>query len=206
MSKATARLSGNTKVTREDWLKLARDLLISHGVADVQAIGSSLGVSRSSFYWYFKSRDDLLDALLKDWQDCNTGSLISHAAMPSATITEAVCNVFRCWLDERLFHHQLDFAVREWARREVSVRALIDETDDTRIKAFSQMFVRHGFKPREAEVRARILYFMQVGYYAWKFPRRWRSVCNAFLTTCMDSRESCPARTRSRHCRAMQEA
>lgn len=86
--------------------------------------------------------------------------------MPSTTITEAVCNVFQCWVDERLFHHRLDFAVREWARREGSVRALIDETDAARIKAFSQMFVRHGFKLKEADVRARILYFMQVGYYA----------------------------------------
>ncbi len=168
MSHVSTRLSGNTKVTREDWLKGARDLLISHGVADVkvQAIGSFLGVSRCTFYWYFKSHEDLLDALLKDWQQCNTDSLINHAAMPSATITEAVCDVFRCWIDERLFNHRLDFAVREWARREASVRALIDEADAARIKAFSQMFIRHRFNPKEAKVRARILYYMQVGYYA----------------------------------------
>jgi AcrR family transcriptional regulator len=53
---------GNVKVTREDWLRVAMDLLVSDGVSEVKVltIGERLGVSRSSFYWYFKSRKDLL--------------------------------------------------------------------------------------------------------------------------------------------------
>lgn len=44
--------SGNTKVTREQWLDLALQTLISHGVEDVLilALAQKLGVSRSSFY------------------------------------------------------------------------------------------------------------------------------------------------------------
>jgi AcrR family transcriptional regulator len=163
-----ARLSGNTKVTRDDWLNMATDLLVSQGVAEVkvQSIGNRLGVSRSSFYWYFKSRKDLLDALLKEWQQGNTGALLRHAAMPADTITAAVCHVFRCWIDERLFNHALDFAIREWARRDGAVRRIIDQSDAARVEAFTAMFVTHEFEPGEAEARARILCYMQVGYYA----------------------------------------
>lgn len=161
-------LLGNTKVTREDWLNVAMDLLVSEGVAHVKvlSIGERLGVSRSSFYWYFKSRKDLLNALLDVWEQTNTATLVRHAEMPAETITAAVCNVFRCWTDLSLFDHRLDFAIREWARRDSAVRRVIDRSDAARVSAIQAMFERYGYPSDEAEVRARILYFMQVGYYA----------------------------------------
>ena len=163
-----AEPAGNTKVTRQDWLDAAMDLLVSEGVAEVKilSVGDRLGVSRSSFYWYFRSRKELLDELLTVWERTNTGSIVRYAAMPAGTITAAVCNVFRCWVDPALFDHRLDFAVREWARRSGEVRAVIDRSDAQRLEAIRGMFERHGYPPAEAEVRARILYYMQIGYYA----------------------------------------
>lgn len=168
VSPATGRPGGNTKVTRADWLTLARDVLISDGVGEVKVLTLStrLGVSRSSFYWYFKSRADLLDALLTEWEAGNTGVLVRHAQMEAQTITAAVCNLFRCFVDSDLFNHRLDFAVREWARRDGHVRRVIDLGDTRRRRALTAMFERHGYAPYDADARARILYFMQVGYYA----------------------------------------
>lgn len=163
-----APLVGHVKVTREDWLNVARDILVSDGVAEVKvlAIGERLGVSRSSFYWYFKSRKDLLSALLDDWEGRNTAVIEAHCALDAATITEAVCNFFRCFFDPELFDQGLDFAVREWSRRDGKVRKRIDLADSARISAITAMFERHGFTQYEADVRARILYFMQLGYHA----------------------------------------
>ncbi len=162
------RPGGNTKVTRQDWLAVARDLLISGGVGEVKilAIGELLDVSRSSFYWYFSSRQELLDALLEDWERSNTAAIVAHAEMPSETITGAVCTLFRCFVDDKLFNYRLDFAVREWARRDGHVRRAIDRGDTRRRLALSAMFERYGYTPYEADARARILYFMQIGYYA----------------------------------------
>ena len=161
-------LYGNTKVTRQDWLNVAMDLLVSDGVGEVKVLSISerLGVSRSSFYWYFKSRKDLLAALLEEWENTNTAVLVRHAEIPTQTITEGVCNIFRCWIDPSLFNHRLDFAIREWARRDGAVRRVIDQTDKVRVAAFAALFERFEYGPEEAEVRARVLYFMQVGYYA----------------------------------------
>ncbi|TIT75840.1 MAG: TetR/AcrR family transcriptional regulator, partial [Mesorhizobium sp.] len=71
-------LTGNTKVTRDDWMKLALETLISEGVEAVRvlALGQKLNVSRSSFYWYFKSRQDLLDQLLDFWRNNNTRFIV----------------------------------------------------------------------------------------------------------------------------------
>jgi len=158
----------HTKVTREDWLTVARDFLISDGVAEVKvlAIGTRLDVSRSSFYWYFKSRADLLAQLLADWERSNTGIMIAHCEMPAPTITAACNNFFRCIVDPDGFNHQLDFAVREWARRDGKVRRVIDRSDSARQQAIADMFLRHGYDAAEADIRARVLYYQQIGYYA----------------------------------------
>ncbi|MBR9650690.1 TetR/AcrR family transcriptional regulator [Thalassovita aquimarina] len=161
-------LVGNIKVTREDWLNVARDILVSDGVGEVKVltIGQRLGVSRSSFYWYFKSRKHLLEALLDDWEARNTATIVSHCRMPARSINAAVCNFFRCFIDPDLFDQGLDFAVREWSRRSGSVRQRIDAADSTRLQAVQEMFERYGYAPDDADARARILYYMQLGYHA----------------------------------------
>lgn len=159
-------LAGNVKVTREDWLNLAKKALIEDGVegVKVQVLGAALGVSRSSFYWYFKSRQDLLNALLDDWQGTNTAALVRMAEAPAVTITEAVGNVFRCVINPTLFNTRLDFAVRDWARRSPEVRHCLELSDSQRLLALQAMFQRFGYPEQESVARARILYYMQIGY------------------------------------------
>lgn len=161
-------LIGHVKVTREDWLATARDALIRKGVAHVKIapLARAMQVSRSSFYWYFKDRADLLDALLAAWEAQNTAQIIAHCQRPAATISHACCNFFKCFVDETRFDRGLDFAVREWARSDAGLRARVDAADSARIDALTQMFAAQGYPRAEADARARILYFMQLGYHA----------------------------------------
>lgn len=159
-------LVGNIKVTRDDWLNVAMDVLVSDGVEQVKVLNLAerMAVSRSSFYWYFKSRQDLLDALLAKWQATNTAGLIAQTELPAETITGAVCNLFHCVVDPALFDTALDFAVRDWARRSGKVRRMLDQSDTQRLNALTDMFLRYGYPKVEAETRARVLYYMQIGY------------------------------------------
>lgn len=163
-----AGATGNIKATREDWLNLALETLISDGVERVRVLtlGQQLDVSRSSFYWYFKSRQDLLDQLLDHWRQTNTRFIVERAGRPSATVVRGVMSIFECWVDERLFDPRLDFAIRAWARRSPATRRALDEADDERVNAIRDMFMRHGYDEEDAFVRARVLYFMQIGYYS----------------------------------------
>lgn len=161
-------LAGHTKVTREDWLNMARDTLVRDGAEQVKilALAERMEVSRSSFYWYFENRDDLLQALLAEWEARNSARIIEHCALPAPNITAAVLNFFRCFVDPSRFDRGLDFAVREWSRRDEDLRARVDAADSARIAAVTKMFARHGYAADEADARARILYFMQLGYHA----------------------------------------
>lgn len=160
--------SGSGKSTRDAWLRIALETLISEGVENVRVLTLSqkLGVSRSSFYWYFDSRQDLLDKLLEMWRNTNTRYIVEHAERPSPTIIRGVMSVFECWLDERLFDPRLDFAIRAWARHSAPVRKIIDQADEERVAAIADMYRRHGYALQDAFVRARVLYFMQIGYYS----------------------------------------
>lgn len=159
-------LIGNIKVTRDDWLAVAMEVLVRDGVERVKVLtlADRMGVSRSSFYWYFKSRQDLLDTLLDQWQSTNTAAIIRQSELPTKSITGAVCNVHRCVANPALFNTALDFAVRDWARRSDKVRDLLDQSDSRRTAALTAMFERFDYPAREALTRARVLYYMQLGY------------------------------------------
>ena len=160
-------LIGNVKVTQEDWLNLARDVLVNEGVAGIKilTLSARLDVSRSSFYWYFRNHADLLSALLTEWEARNTRTIVAHCEMPADGINAAVCNFFHGFTDRDQFDRGLDSAVRDWARRDDAVKALILNADRTRLIATTEMFARHGYAPDDADARARILYYMQIGYY-----------------------------------------
>lgn len=156
----------NCHVGVDDWLNVATDILISEGVEQVKilTIGESLGVSRSSFYWFFKSRADLLLRILQRWEQQNTGSMIAYADHDAGSISEAVCNFFRCVMDPDRFNVPLETAIREWSREDGSVRSIVDRNDEKRAVALTDMFKLHGYDDQEAELRARALYCHHLGY------------------------------------------
>ncbi len=157
-----------TRVTREDWLRVARDALVHEGADQVKVavLAERLSVARSSFYWYFTDRDQLTAALLDEWEAHNTSTIQERAARAAATITEATLHVFECWADPRLFDVPLEFAVRDWARRDEGVRHRLAAADESRIDALAAMHRRFGFGRKEALVRARVQYHSQIGLYA----------------------------------------
>lgn len=162
------RVRGPGRTTRDDWIQIALDTLISEGVDSVKVLtlAQKLECARSSFYWYFKNRTDLLDSLLDYWQMTNTRALVTSANRPANSINAALTNVFAIWVSGGEFDTRLDFAIREWSRRSGSVRRAVDISDAARIDALTGMFVRFDYAQSEAEMRARIVYFTQIGYDA----------------------------------------
>ncbi|VDC27539.1 TetR/AcrR family transcriptional regulator [Pseudogemmobacter humi] len=155
------------RLTRQDWLDLALRTLVEDGIdrVKIQIMARQLDVARSSFYWHFESREDLHKAMLEDWLKKNTSPIIERAMRPAPDIIRAVINVFECWIDEALFNPGLDIAVRLWARRAPEVRRVVLEADQLRVDALRRMFLRHGYAEREALIRARVLYYTQIGHH-----------------------------------------
>lgn len=158
------------KGSRELWLGAAYESLIQSGVdaVRIQLLGKKVNLSRTSFYWFFKDREMLLSALVELWRERNTGNLIQQAGAYSESIAEASLNVFDCWLDQKLFDSQFEFAIRSWALQSADVAAEIASADQARIAALARMFTSHGFDAVAADVRARTIYLTQIGYISMK--------------------------------------
>jgi AcrR family transcriptional regulator len=154
----------------ETWLSAAYESLVETGIDAVRIgpLAKKVKLSRTSFYWFFRDREALLSALLERWRAQNTGNLIKQTQAYAESITEAIFNVFDCWLDSRLFDSGLEFAVRSWAQQSEVVASEIRDADAARIKALTDMFVRFGFKSHTADVRARTTYLSQIGYISMK--------------------------------------
>jgi len=152
--------------SREVWLRAALDALVEGGVeaVKIQPLATRLNLSRTSFYWFFKDRDALLDALLETWDAKNTGAFVEACGSYAETIAEAVLNLIGVFHDEALFESQMDFVVRGWAHQSDAVMARVNKADERRLAAIREMFERFGFDADDADVRARTVYLVQIGY------------------------------------------
>ncbi|WP_170985821.1 TetR/AcrR family transcriptional regulator [Rhizobium sp. AU243] len=152
--------------SQEGWLEAAYQALLESGVDSVKILplAKKLNLSRTSFYWFFKDREELLAALVARWREKNTGSIVRQSEAYAETLAEAMLNVFDCWLDPTLFDNRFEFAVRSWALQSDVILAEVRKADEMRMAALARMFVRFGHNENTADVRARTTYLVQIGY------------------------------------------
>ncbi len=169
------KVRGPGRTTKADWIRVALDTLIDQGVEQVKVLtlASKLNCARSSFYWYFKDRSELLGTLLKHWVATNTQTIVDSANQPADTITQALAHLYVVWNNADNFDTDLDFAIRDWARRDDKVKRAVDINDVELITSITEMFIRHNYPIDEADARARIVYFTQIGYNALDQREAW---------------------------------
>lgn len=158
--------SSGWRGSQEAWLEAAYGALLESGVDSVKILplAKRLDLSRTSFYWFFKDREELLAALVARWRDKNTGAIVKQSEAYAESLAEAMLNVFDCWLNSDLFDAQFEFAVRSWALQSPEVQEEVRDADQTRMEALSRMFQRFGHDDVSADVRARTTYLVQIGY------------------------------------------
>lgn len=154
--------------SREGWLAAAYETLIREGVEAVKImpLAQSLKLSRTSFYWFFRDRAELLAALADMWEARTTTPLLAASRAYAETGTEAMLNVIACFLRPETFDARLEFALRGWGLKDAAILARITEADTRRHAALAAMLERWGHDPQDADVRARTIYLVQIGYIA----------------------------------------
>ncbi len=76
--------SGAAPVSRQDWIDYAMTVLGENGpdAVRIERLCTGLGVTKGSFYWHFKSRAALRDAMLEHWQYKETQAIIDEVETP----------------------------------------------------------------------------------------------------------------------------
>ena len=166
------------KTSPKAWLRAAKKALILEGHSGVKIdhIAKTLGVTRGGFYHNFKSRTELMDRLLEDWATSN--ELVPEMANVDSPERAMA------WLDgitmhmiaEKDYSPAFEMAIREWARVDRKVMRVVDRVDAKRIGRLTRLFSALGCDADEAPIRARVLYFHQIGYYSLGYHKRQTKV------------------------------
>lgn len=156
-----------SRLAASDWITAALDVLKSEGIEAVQitALAKRLSVTRGSFYWHFDSREGLLTALIAEWRARNTGVMV-EAIRDVTSLDDAILALFAVWVDHTRFDARLDQAIRDWARHDAALRDVVKLEDDARVAAIARLFAAHDYPQAEAFIRARVIYFTQISFYA----------------------------------------
>ncbi len=159
--------SARSQLSPETWIQAATEVLVDQGIDHVRVdvLAGELGVTRGSFYWHFRDREELLRAVLQAWREQATEALtqrLEHAhADPREQLRDVISLPFRGRSATRAA--RIELAIRAWARRDEMARHAVDEADASRIGYIAQVFSSLGCPIAEARSRAFLLYTYVVG-------------------------------------------
>lgn len=155
---------GSESLTREDWIAAAWDMLGEGGVEGVRVepLAKRLGVTKGSFYWHFKGRQDLLDALVDRWfsiWDQQTSPEIQTAENPA----DRIWALFRSVIGRATRGQTV--SLRMWSHHDPEIAARIEERDRQRLEFLMEQLVAIGFDEDEARVRGQVYQTLMTGEY-----------------------------------------
>jgi AcrR family transcriptional regulator len=153
-------------LTPDNWIDAATTVLVDQGIDHVRVdtLAGQLGVTRGSFYWHFRDREDLLRRVLQAWAERSTAQLTRRLEGarddPREQLRDVISLPFRGRAAARAA--RIELAIRAWARRDEMARLAVDEADASRIGYHADVFQALGFAPAEARMRAFVLYSYEV--------------------------------------------
>lgn len=138
-----------------------------HEAVKILPLAQRLGLSRTSFYWFFKDREALLADLRALWHSRTTAPLLAACEAYAATETEAMLTVLAAFLSGG-FDARLEGALRGWALADAETAAQVSRADAERLAALRGLLTRWGHDAADADVRARTIYLVQIGYISMR--------------------------------------
>ena len=118
-------------------------------------------MTRGGFYWHFKGRDDLLEAMLEYWETETTDSVIEHIDSFDGDAVERVREL-ACFI-VRAKQSRFDPVVRAWALSSPMAADAVARSDRKRIGFVQGGFREAGFSPKEARARGAMLAIYLMG-------------------------------------------
>jgi AcrR family transcriptional regulator len=153
-----------SKLGRQDWVNIGIQTLIERGIESVRVepLAKLLNVTRGSFYWHFKNRDDLLEEILREWETRNTKSIIEQIeGLNGSAIAKLLSLLEIAAEDDNL----LEKAVRVWSVNDDRAAESIARVDEQRLDYLQNLFLQIGFSEIDSKVRAQIAYSVRLGWF-----------------------------------------
>lgn len=156
------RAAASANLDAAAWIDAAFDALAEGGIDAVRVdpLAKGLGVTRGSFYWHFKDREALHQAMLKEWRKRASyviGSRIeSRTPAPDERLRQTLALPNSSPRAKRAA--AIELAIRLWAGRDANAAKAVRHIDHVRLVYYAKLFAEMGHTQAEARKRAFLLY------------------------------------------------
>ncbi|MBE9115592.1 TetR/AcrR family transcriptional regulator [Lusitaniella coriacea LEGE 07157] len=152
------------KLGQQDWIDLGLKVLEESGIeaVRVEPLAKLLGVTKGSFYWHFKNREEFLEAILQAWVSQQTDSIIEQVEAMGGDAVTKLLHLFELAIED---DGRVENAIRAWAAHDSRIAATLNQVDSRRLNYTKNLFLSVGFTPFEAVVRARMVYYSLIGEF-----------------------------------------
>ena len=161
------RKKASGKLTADDWIKAAEKILAEHGIdaVRVEPLAKTLKVTKGSFYWHFKDRYALLQAMLNDWRKRSTNAIIGRLDSKQMTPKERLRGLLELHKRDGKDRGGASFemAIRQWAKSDALANDALTEIDQHRFRYIAGIYLELGFDSHAANSRAFLLYSTMMG-------------------------------------------
>ena len=152
------------RTPRGAWIEAALKALAGGGpdAIRVEALATSLGVSKGGFYWHFKDRRSLLDEMLDSWEKTMVEDVIAQVESEPVEPRDKLAHLFTL---ASSVDFTVELAIRDWSRRDQDVAARLRRIDGRRMAYMRQLFGQLCADEDEVEARSMLTYSLFIGSY-----------------------------------------
>lgn len=150
-----------SQLDRGNWIESAIDVLAREGIAGlrVEVLAKRCGVTKGSFYWHFKDRQDLLAAVLEHWREGRIRDIEKTTSFtPGMERSQLYYAIEVYGASRNRKGMSIELAVRDWARHDPQAAAVVEAVDLYRLDCTRKLFVAAGMSDAEAKSRSLLLY------------------------------------------------
>lgn len=143
------------------WVDVATDVLARDGVNGlrVEVLAKRCGVTKGSFYWHFRDRQALLDAVLQRWKEGRIKDIEKTTAVnPGQEMKQLHYAIDLYGASRNRKGMAIELAMRDWARHDARAAAVVEEVDLYRLECTRRLFVATGMSDPDAKSRSLLLY------------------------------------------------
>ncbi|MQB46119.1 TetR/AcrR family transcriptional regulator [Rhizobium sp. ICMP 5592] len=164
---AKAASTENQRLDANAWIDAALELLAEQGIDNVRVepLAKRLSVTKGSFYWHFKDRDALLEAMLGHWRRRATFEVIERIENTHEDARARLSKLLRIpFHGERASRGaDVELSIRLWGRRDQRARSALNEIDQLRLRYISSLLEQCGVANEECAARSVVAYaYMRV--------------------------------------------
>ena len=154
----------NDSLPREDWITGAWEMLGDAGLdgVRVEPLARRLGVTKGSFYWHFRDRQELLDVLLDLWFSIWDDQM-SPDIDGDGNAEERIWALFESVI--RRTTRGQTVSLRLLSHKDPEIARRIDERDAQRLAFLMQRLEEIGFSREEARVRGQVYQAIMTGEF-----------------------------------------